>query len=91
LLLKVWGEIADSHDYPELARPKTLTILCKQGNIVLSGHSLFAMKKKIDSKRNLVKYTIPMLFTRRVERVYEYVEPLMKENCDPKSLKTLKT
>lgn len=60
-LIKVYGHLFDSHTIPELERPKTLSILSKQGNIILSPHSLFAMKKEVDYSNKLVKYRIPKL------------------------------
>lgn len=89
VLSKVFSAIFDSHDIPDLERPKTLSILSKQGNLVLSWHSLFAMEKEIDRKKNTVKYHIPKI---RIEgnkeliENYIYEEPLLQVNEDPNSL-----
>ncbi len=92
-LIKAYGHLFDSHNIPELERPKTLSILSKQGNLVLSSHSLFAMKKEVDYSNKLVKYRIPKLTLNNemtsIEEFY-YTEPLSQLNEDPDSLEKLR-
>jgi len=89
LLAKVFSALFDSHVIPDLERPKTLSILSKQGNLILSWHSLFAMKKEVDTKKGIVKYHIPKVILEKIEEViddYVYEEPLLVSNKDPDSL-----
>jgi len=88
-LSKVFSALFDSHVIPDLERPKTLSILSKQGNLVLSWHSLFAMKKEVDTKKGIVRYHIPKVILEKNEEViedYVYEEPLLVSNEDPDSL-----
>lgn len=85
-LIKVWSRFAESHTIPEIFRPKTLSVLFRGGNIVLSGHSLAAMSKEIDRAKDVVKYYIPSSFS---AGVFVYEEPLMASNKDPQSLSDL--
>ena len=87
LIIKVWSDVYESHNFPELERPKTISILCKEGNIQLSGHSLFSIHKEVDIKSKIVTYYIPTLFR---EKPFVYQEPLSEFNKDSKSLDTLK-
>ncbi len=87
-LIRVWSILAESHDHPEIERPKTLSVLFRQGNIVLSGHLLFAIQKEVDKAKNIVRYYIPLPFDRK--KVFIYEEPLLDSNCDPQSLERLK-
>lgn len=87
-LIRVWSILAESHDHPEIERPKTLSVLFMQGNIVLSGHLLFAIQKEVDKAKNIVRYYIPLPFDRK--KVFIYEEPLIDSNCDPQSLERLK-
>lgn len=92
-LIKVYGHLFDSHIIPELERPKTVSILSKQGNIVLSSHSLFAMKKEVDYSNKFVKYRIPKLtLNDELTSIEEfiYTEPLSSFNEDPNSLEKLR-
>lgn len=59
MVVKVFGALFDSHTIPELERPKTLSLLTKQGNLILSWHSLFTMRKTINHQDRIVKYRIP--------------------------------
>lgn len=78
LLIRVWSRFAESHNLPESERPKTLSVLFKQGNIILSGPILFSAQKEVDKSRKLVRYYIPTLFNRKKMFVYE--EPLLQSN-----------
>ena len=82
LMLKVWSRVGESHDYPELERPKTLSILCPEGNIILSGYTLANMRKEVDRGKGMVIYRIPAVYQLsagepRMERMFTYGEPLM--------------
>jgi L-lysine 2,3-aminomutase len=96
-VLKIWSIVYESHNCPELERPRTLSILCRQGNIILSGHTVFAMKKEVDKNRKVVKYYIPRVssnnqkgFTQKVS-FFTYREPLLEgKNDDPYSLEKLR-
>ncbi|MBI5148745.1 4Fe-4S cluster-binding domain-containing protein [Candidatus Pacearchaeota archaeon] len=95
-LLKVWSIVEDSHDYPELQRPRTLSILSAEGNIILSDSDLFATKKQVDKKSKIVRYTIPTIFSGeagklKIERINTFIEPLIKGVNDyPDSLYRLR-
>ena len=83
MALKTWGEISDSHEYPELQRPRTFSILCEEGNILLSGHTLYSMDKQVDVERGVVVYKIPGFGARRT---FTYSEPLLPGyNDNPES------
>jgi L-lysine 2,3-aminomutase len=90
LLLKIWRKLAESHLYPELERPRTLSILTKQGNIILSWYMLKHMSKEINKEKNEVIYKIPAIVgTKGCEEVkmVEYFEPIIPGiNDNPRSL-----
>ena len=93
MLVKVFGALFDSHTIPELERPKTLSLLTKQGNLILSWHSLFTMRKTIDYQHRIVKYRIPKV--RLVKNRIDFVEFICEEslselNEDPNSLKDIR-
>jgi L-lysine 2,3-aminomutase len=94
--IKVWGMVCESHEQPELQRPRTLSIFSRQGNIILSGHTLFAMRKDVNRKRKTVTYWIPKTHSPGVYRpgrkmqYFRYDEPLMESrNDNPTSLEEL--
>ena len=95
-LMQTWGTLVESHDYPGLERPRTLSVLFEGGNIILSGHALFSAKKKVDKKNDRVIYRIPRVGTQmrwkpQIAETFEYEEPLIEGiNDDPKSLDGLK-
>ena len=97
LLLRIWSRLGESHDYPELERPKTLTILCEQGNLILSGHILACMEKNVDKEKGAVIYKIPTVYSLHaknpcMERTFTYAEPLISGyNDDPKSLDRIRS
>lgn len=91
LLVKVFSALFDSHLIPDLERPKTLSLLSKMGNVVLSWHSLFTMKKEVDTKKGIVTYYIPRVALENIQEIivkdYIYQEPLLPPyNGDPDSL-----
>ncbi len=91
-LMWVWAELVESHDHPGLERPRTLSVLFDKGNIVLSGHALFAARKSIDRSAGCVTYDIPRadLSPKVGIEVYTYTEPLLEGiNDDPSSLTKL--
>lgn len=96
-LMQVWGMLVESHDYPGLERPRTLSVLFEGGNIILSGYTLFSASKIVDKKNERVIYRIPRISAERewvaqVFEVFEYEEPLIPRiNDDPNSLIKLKT
>jgi L-lysine 2,3-aminomutase len=82
LLMQVWGSLVESHDYPGLERPRTLSILCEQGNIILSGHTLFAVEKQVDNINKKVIYKIPRVgaspnWQPEIVEYFTYEEPLI--------------
>ncbi|MCX5718388.1 MAG: 4Fe-4S cluster-binding domain-containing protein [Nitrospirae bacterium] len=91
ILATVFSQLFDVHWVPELERPKTLSVLTKQGNLILSWHSLFAMKKKVDRKKGYVRYQIPkIIFGDKLNiESFIYEEPLMPLNEDPDSIEKL--
>ena len=94
-LLAVWGALVESHDYPGVERPRTVSVLFEGGNIVLSGAVLLASEKLVDERRGVARYRIPRIqpgesCTPRVAEIFEYEEPLNAYNCDPASLDRLK-
>ncbi len=89
-LIGAWSEVYDSHTHPELQRPKTLSVLMEDGNIVLGGHTLFAMKKEVG--KDFVTYQVPLICRDgKVAKTFTYREPLQPYNSDPKSLDNLRT
>jgi len=96
-LMQVWSKIVESHDYPGLERPRTLSVLFEGGNIILSGHALFSAKKTVDKNADKVIYQIPRVTAQEgwkaiVEEFFEFEEPLLKGiNDDPNSLGKLRT
>ena len=94
-ILQVWGDLIDSHNYPGLEKPRTLSLLFKEGNILLSSHSLFAMKKKVDYKNKIVTYKIPRIghkdnWNFNIKEFFMYSEPLIKHiNDNPNSLSNI--
>lgn len=87
-LIRVWSIFAESHGLPEIGRPRTLSILYREGNILLSGHLLLSAKKEVDKRKKLVRYHIPVPFGGR--RAFTYEEPLLESNSDPQSLEKLR-
>jgi L-lysine 2,3-aminomutase len=91
-LLQIWGELVESHDFPGLEKPRTLSILFEQGNVILSGNTLFAMKKNVDLENGIVYYEIPRVglgnsWEGTIKEAFVYSEPLLKGiNCDVNSL-----
>lgn len=93
-LLASWAALVESHDYPGNERPRTLSILFEQGNVILSAQLLLAMRKHVDTSHSVVRYEIPRLAMdssgrSRVERIIHYIEPLTAYNNDPGSLSDL--
>ena len=88
--------VVESHEYPGLERPKTLSVLFEGGNIILSGHVLFSAKKELDKENGRVIYHIPRVCTQtgwkpQIVEVFDYEEPLLEGiNDDPNSLERLK-
>lgn len=95
-LIQVWSDLVESHEYPGLERPRTLSVLFEGGNIILSGHVFFSAKKQVDKDNERVIYYIPRICTQsrwkpKIAEVYEYDEPLLEGiNDDPDSLDRLK-
>jgi lysine 2,3-aminomutase len=58
-LLRLWCRLVESHTYPGTERPRSLSILFSQGNIVVSGALLLAMRKSVDADSGVVTYKIP--------------------------------
>ncbi|MFA4016185.1 MAG: hypothetical protein RUDDFDWM_001288 [Candidatus Fervidibacterota bacterium] len=96
-LMQVWGMLVESHDYPGLERPRTLSVLFEGGNIILSGHTLFSARKEVDRENDRVIYRIPRVCAQtgwesQIAEIFEYDEPLIEGvNDDPESLERLKT
>lgn len=93
-LLAVWGALVESHDFPGLERPRTLSILFEKGNVILSGNTLLAMRKSVDQDRGVVTYQIPRMGIDHagapdVAEMFEYQEPVSPYNADPESLQRL--
>ncbi len=87
ILLKFWGALVESHNYPGLERPRTLSILFQEGNIILSSHILYSMSKTIDIEQGFVTYKIPLInLNGEIEKFYIYNEPLSQYNSDKYSL-----
>jgi L-lysine 2,3-aminomutase len=74
------------HPLPETWQPVSCSILCRQGNVLLSPQLLFTINKKVCRYKDSVKYLIPVP-TGGGWRTIEYVEPLLAGcNDDPDSL-----
>jgi len=91
-LMQIWGTLVESHDYPGLERPRTLSVLFEGGNIILSGHTLFSAKKVVDRQNDRIIYTIPRVSSAQdwsaiIAESFSYDEPLIPGvNDDPDSL-----
>jgi L-lysine 2,3-aminomutase len=96
-LLQIWGDLVESHDFPGLEKPRTLSMLFEQGNIILSGNSLFALTKEIDTENLLVHYQVPRVgigenWEGSIREFFKFSEPLLIGiNDNPNSLNTLKS
>lgn len=91
-MLGVLGELKYriDHPWPETWMPVSMSILCKEGNILLSPQLVFGMKKAINKEDEFVEYQIPVP-DKDGFRMVEYREPLMHGyNDDANSLRTLK-
>jgi len=87
ILLKFWGALVESHNYPGLERPRTLSILFQEGNVIVSSHMLYSMSKIVDGENEVVTYKIPLInLNGEIEKFYIYNEPLSKYNNDENSL-----
>jgi hypothetical protein len=75
------------HPLPETWQPVSCTILCKQGNIVLSPLLLFTINKKVCRYKDSVLYFMPVPIGNSKWQIVKYVEPLLKGyNDDSESL-----
>jgi len=96
-LLQVWGDLVESHDYPGLEKPRTLSMLFEQGNIILSGNSLFAITKEIDTENLLVHYQVPRVgigenWDGSIKEIFKFSESLIVGiNDNPNSLHKFKS
>lgn len=98
-LLKLWCALVETHNYPGIERPRSLSILCEQGNVILSGPLILAMRKFIDKESSLISYQIPapsflsgQISDKNIteQRFLTYREPLIEgKNDDPNSLSDL--
>jgi len=78
------------HPWPETWMPVSFSILCKEGNILVSPQLVFGMSKSINKQEGYVEYKIPVPENFGF-RTATYREPLMLGyNDDPNSLKKLK-
>jgi len=95
-LLQVWGELVESHDYPGLERPRTLSLLFEKGNIILAGNNLLVMKKYVNKDLGYVEYHIPRVggnhkWITEIKETFIYKEPIIEGiNDDPNSIAKLK-
>ncbi len=88
-MLKVLAELKYriDHPLPETWQPVSCTILCKQGNIVLSPLLLFTINKKVCRYKDSVLYFMPVPIGNDKWQIVKYVEPLLKGyNDDSESL-----
>ncbi|MCX6799185.1 MAG: 4Fe-4S cluster-binding domain-containing protein [Candidatus Diapherotrites archaeon] len=93
-MLKVLAELKYriDHPLPETWQPVSYSILCKQGNILLSPQLLFTTNKKVCKYKDSVEYRIPVPAGDCRWRIVKYVEPLLKGfNDDPDSLRKTKS
>jgi len=91
-MLKVLAELKYriDHPWPETWQPVSYTILCKEGNVLLSPHMLLCMNKKISKYKNAVEYYLPVPAGEGRWKIIKYAEPLLEGcNDDPNSLKSL--
>lgn len=95
-MMKIWSRVYDTHEHPELERPTSMGILCNEGNVLLSGHTLMAARKEVDKERGTVTYRFPAEFSgdqynEKIGRTYTYKEPLIEGcNDNPRSLENLR-
>jgi hypothetical protein len=91
-MLGVAGELKyrTDHPWPETWMPVSFSILCKEGNILLSPKDIFGMKKRIKKKQGYVEYKIPVPENGEF-RYATYREPLMPGyNDNPDSLRGIR-
>lgn len=90
-MLEVIGELKyrPDHPWPETWQPVSVSILCQEGNILLSPQLLFCMEKSINEKEGYVEYKIPV--PQNGFKTAMYREPIIKGyNDDLESLMKIK-
>jgi L-lysine 2,3-aminomutase len=91
-MLNVLGELKyrTDHPWPETWMAVSHSILCKEGNILLSPQMVFGMEKEINHEKKYVEYKIPVPSNGGF-RMATYREPLMKGyNDNPNSLEQIR-
>lgn len=91
-MLEVIGELKyrPDHPWPETWQPVSMSILCKEGNILLSPQLLYCMEKLIDEKEGYVEYKIPVPVDGSFKTT-TYREPIIRGyNDNPNSLNKYK-
>jgi len=79
------------HPFPETWQPISISILCKEGNILLSPQLLFLVNKKVIKYKNSVIYQIPVPLNNNKWKIIDYIEPIIpKQNDNPDSLEEIK-
>lgn len=78
-MLKVLGELKyrTDHPLPETWQPVSMSILCSEGNILLSPQMNFGLKKEVVQEEGYVEYHIPVPEGEGFKFV-QYREPLMQ-------------
>ncbi|MFH0817491.1 MAG: radical SAM protein, partial [Candidatus Micrarchaeota archaeon] len=89
-VINVIGRVFGSHEYSDNKLPKTVTVLCRQGNLILDPKLFNSMEKKVDSERRTVTYYWMAEGHSGAWSPVKYVEPMNKYNSDPNSLEKMK-
>ncbi len=85
-VVNVVGRVFGSHEFSDNKLPKTVTVLCRQGNLILDPRLFNSMEKRVDPQRKVVTYYWLAQGHSGKWSPVKYVEPLTKYNSDPHSL-----
>ena len=89
-VIEVLERAFNSHEYSDNKQPKTVAVLCRQGNLILYPGILDSMEKRVDEESGLVKYYWLVRGPSGKLTPVKYVEPLTKDNSDPNSIAKLR-
>lgn len=59
LALRVYSAVHETHYESDITHPTTFAILCREGNLNLSHHSIYAIQRRIEPDKGIVTYKIP--------------------------------
>jgi lysine 2,3-aminomutase len=78
-MLNVLGELKyrTDHPWPETWMPISVSILCKEGNMLLSPQLLLCIEKEINAEKGYIEYKIPVPADEGFKKV-SYREPIIR-------------